>query len=452
MEKKYIIIGGGAAGIGAAYKILESSKTAKVHLFEAQSILGGRARTDVNAIKGLAFDKGCVYIQDPKNPKNPWPGIAKELGFDTVVDNTGAELRIKENGIYRNDSIHGIPEINEFVQSIEDQFESHKDFPNLTVCCQPRVSDEHVQLALGLSPYGPFTESTEPWNYIASDRFREATGNWGNNLFVRKGLGTLVRQYGENLSNKYGKRFQITYKSIKTIKYGHFDDSQKNDDQSRVVTVVDSSGQEYQADACIVTIPVSLLKKRTVQFIPPLPLPYQLALKSLMLGSYKKIAVQLNKMPIDIKDDINYYLYNEDPHGVWQYYRLSYFPKNVLIVHTAGNFAEQLDFFDERATFDLFADSFKKAYNDQKLTFNRKFGTTNWDNNQYSLGAYSYTQPFGHSSTSTLALDARKQMAKPIGRLIYFAGEAYNLEAYGTLHGAYIDGQEAAENMLRDTD
>lgn len=102
MANKYIIVGGGAAGIAVSYKILQNSASATVHLFEAQSILGGRAKTDSKSIKNFAFDKGCVYIQDPKNPENPWHRIALELGFKTQIDKNNSRLRIEENGVFIN--------------------------------------------------------------------------------------------------------------------------------------------------------------------------------------------------------------------------------------------------------------------------------------------------------------------------------------------------------------
>ena len=142
-------------------------------------------------------------------------------------------------------------------------------------------------------------------------------------------------------------------------------------------------------------------------------------------------------------------MYQPEPEGNWQYFRLPFYPKNILVVHTAGEFAKNLDKMSDKDVFSLFKQRFTKAYPGSEFLENAAI--TNWSNNQFAKGAYSYTRPLGSDTQSKEALNARKQMAKPIDRLIYFAGEAYNTAAYGTLHGAYIDGQYAAENMLRET-
>ncbi|MNQ89721.1 Flavin containing amine oxidoreductase [compost metagenome] len=315
-------------------------------------------------------------------------------------------------------------------------YDQNKIFPNKTVICTPNYFGQDAEFALGTSPYGPFTESIEPWNYLAADRAREESADWGNNLFVKKGLGTLVKTYGERLTKLYSIRFTETFRAIKEISY------------SDVVTVKDTSGNVFTGDACIITVPVSVLEAGKISFTPALPDPYRYALKALKLGSYKKLAIQLTITPKEIEDNVNYYLYNENPNGIWQFYRLSYFPKNTFVVHTAGNFAAKLDNMADHKVFELFKSTFKKAYNEEPI-FVEKYGITKWDKNDYALGAYSYTAPVGFDITNSKPLNSRKQMAIPIDNKIFFAGEAYNIKAYGTLHGAYIDGQDAAENALR---
>lgn len=439
MKKDYIIIGGGSAGIAAAYKILESSRTATVRILEATNGYGGRAKTDTKSIPGLAFDKGCVYIQDPKNPLNPWPKIAGQLGF-TLVEEKDEEykLRIDRGDGFETVDSTNFPEINLIVADIETQYEASKEFPNQTVTTEPDVLTEDNEFALALSPYGPFTESTQPWNYLAADRAREAKGDWGNNLFVEQGLGNLVKAYGEKLKPTFGARFEQTFKAVKEVIY--------NADK---VTVVDSSGKRFVCDACIVTVPVSVIAADSIRFTPALPAAYTTALEALQLGSYKKLAVELRALPGDIADNTNYYMYNAEPNGIWQFYRESFFPKNVLVVHTSGDFAAALDGMTDRAVFDLFKETFTQAYADDEPEFTAKYGITQWSNDNYALGAYSFTGPIGRNRDKRTALDARKQMAKPIDNKVYFAGEAYNIKAYGTLHGAYVDGQDTAEDMLR---
>lgn len=436
MSKKYIIIGGGAAGIAAAYTILESSKTSFVYLFEASGIYGGRAKTDKYSIAGLNFDMGCVYIQDPGNPENPWPEIARSLQFETVEDTADYMMRINTGSGFETVNVTAIKEINDIVDEIEQSYNINKTIPNIAVVPDAFPDDQFTAFALGNSPYGPFTESSEPWNYLAADRAREQSGNWGNNLFVKKGLGTLVKTYGERLKVLYSVRYTEIFKAIKEVTY------------SDNVTVKDTSNNVYTADACIITVPVSVLAAGTIKFVPELSKSYKSALNTLQLGSYKKLAFQLTFTPKEIADNVNYYLYNNEPKGIWQFYRLPYFPKNTFVVHTAGQFAEELDRMADDKVFELFESTFRAAYNDEPV-FVKKYGITKWNNSNYILGAYSYSAPSGQSVNDPVPLKARKQMSKPIMDKIFFAGEAYNLAAYGTLHGAYIDGKDAALTAIQ---
>ena len=439
MAKKVIIVGGGAAGIGAAAKILENSTDTEVLLLEATSKLGGRAKTSTKPIKGLAFDEGPVYIQDPLNPENPWPKIADELGFETVKDKDQYKVRVDIDGVFKTVKTTDLPEARQVENQLQESFEHNKTINNRTVSQPPLPDGQNGKLGLAFSSYGPITESTEPTQYLASDRAREVSEDWGHNLFVKKGLGTLVRTYGDQLVSMYPFRLKVLLNTTVT---------EINYEQAAVEVSIDN--KKYTGDACIVTVSVGVLGNGNIHFVPNLPGDYNMALDFLKLGHYKKLALQFNFLPPEIKDDTNYFLYNEDPEGVWQFYRLSYFPAKVLVVHTAGNFAQQLDQMGDQEVFDLFRDSLRQAYAPNIDYLEDKVSTTNWSGNPFFQGVYSYTTNDPNAPEDyNIPLKARRTMSIPIQNKIYFAGEAYHLEAYGTLHGAYEDGQQAADAVLK---
>jgi monoamine oxidase len=73
-----VIVGGGAAGIGAARELAASGRSAL--LLEASSRLGGRAWTC--EIAGQRLDLGCGWLHS--GDRNSWTRIAEEAG--RVVD------------------------------------------------------------------------------------------------------------------------------------------------------------------------------------------------------------------------------------------------------------------------------------------------------------------------------------------------------------------------------
>lgn len=70
-----IVIGGGAAGIGAARSLRDAGR--EVLLVEADTRLGGRARTE--HVDGMAIDLGAGWLHSAEH--NPWVEIAALHGF-----------------------------------------------------------------------------------------------------------------------------------------------------------------------------------------------------------------------------------------------------------------------------------------------------------------------------------------------------------------------------------
>lgn len=433
---KIAIVGGGLAGISTAYRLLEDSRIAQVHLFEASGRYGGRAHTDCTSIPGFAFDMGAQYIQDPDI--NPLTGIARRLGFKTIEEDSDALLRVQaSDGSWKNEPVTE-PSVQEAVKAIRASYKAAREHPNVIVAGKPRVDSAAEAFGHATSPYGPFTESAETWQYIAADRDREKAGSGQKNLFVERGIGTLVSTYGSGLFQTHPDRY-VEHLNTTVTDIAH-------DEQHVRLTF----GNQYvDVDACVVTVPVSVLQDGGIRFVPALPVEHKEALKSLRLGSYKKIALRLRKPPDSIAAGMNYYLLHEaqahgDPEGVWQYYRLPH-ALDVLVAHAAGNFAHALDAVTDREVYNLFKNDIQEACDGVFFTTGKAI--TNWSRQPGVRGAYSYTAFNGGGPDDPRSLQARVALARPVGR-VYFAGEASNLDYYGTLQAAFFEGRRAAEDIL----
>ncbi|MGH8779295.1 flavin monoamine oxidase family protein [Paraburkholderia sp.] len=429
---KVAIIGGGVAGIAAAYALLADKRVTAVHLLEATGRYGGRARTDTASIPGFAFDKGAQCIQDPT--RNPLTEIAKKLGFETVEEDAGYRLRVEtEDGWKTLPTTE--PAIQAIVDEIQASFNENSQKPNVIVAGKPRRTDAAELFGHATSTYGPFTESAETWQTIAADRAREAEGDGANNLLVTKGIGSLVAAWGQKLRPTSGSSYIEHFGAVVSrIVY----------DDDKVTLTYDS--QRLTVDACIVTVPVSVLGNGSIVFEPPLPDTHRNALKVLRLGSYKKLALRLRTPPADIVPGTHYYLAEDDPPGVWQYYRLPY-ADDVLIAHAAGDFAAALDGLPDSEVFKLFKTRIQTACDGVFFTTGRAL--TNWSNEPAARGAYSYSAFIGGGPDDPDALRARNALTVPVKRL-YFAGEATDPACYGTLQAAYFSGERAAQAVLAD--
>ena len=74
-EVDVVIVGAGAAGIGAARRL--AGQPLSILLIEASARVGGRAWTQ--NIGGLPLDLGCGWLHSAE--RNPWTGIAEESCF-----------------------------------------------------------------------------------------------------------------------------------------------------------------------------------------------------------------------------------------------------------------------------------------------------------------------------------------------------------------------------------
>lgn len=66
---------------------------------------------------------------------------------------------------------------------------------------------------------------------------------------------------------------------------------------------------------------------------------------------------------------------------------------------------------------------------------------TRWASDPFARGAYSY-----HALGSTPRM--RDALASSLSRRLFFAGEATNRDHFGTAHGAYLSGLQAARDVL----
>lgn len=433
---KVAIIGAGCAGLGAAQALLKNGgQEIEVVLIDAFERLGGRART--NSEYGFPFDMGPQFIQDPGI--NPWMKIAKELDFETLPAVLATVYRISNDGIWQD--MQEPPEaVSAVINRLNASYESAEADKNKPAMMQIPVNDAATQIALGSDGLGSVGESVEPWQYIASDRARQAhvAEEDGGIVYVKAGLGSLVAAFGRSVIEQYPE--QLTVKMGETVTRLHWDPIEGKLEIMAGYKSLDT------ADYCIVSVPCSVIPG--IAFIPPLDQIRVVANGYVELGSYKKVAFCPEEMPGDIQTETEYYMYDDQLKGCWQYFRLPTAPQALIGVAT-GNFAARLDRLGDGVAAQGFLDALKTAYPGDEIVPANPPLVTNWSNQEHIGGAYSYTRYDGGDPDDPTAFDARVEIGKPHadGRIL-FAGEATWTEAYGTIHGAYNSGVRAALRIL----
>jgi monoamine oxidase len=280
------------------------------------------------------------------------------------------------------------------------------------------------------------------------------------NLFVKEGVGTLIKTHGEKLETLFPNQFKKSLSTpVTSIRW-----------RPGSVEVRATGHPMESGDACLVTVPPPVLRNRDITFKPDLPFQHREAIGFLKLGSYKKIALVLTKVPNDIAMETYYLRIQQNPNGVWVYYRSPFSP-NVLVAHAAGEFAAALDHKRNDVVVKMLKTTLRACYGG--IVFAETSAVTNWNADKFARGAYSYTAPktdfdrwpgrvFDSDASfnglndderesieeDVTAFEARVRFREPVGQTLWFAGEATDTDFYGTIAGAYNEGVRAATEIL----
>ena len=199
--------------------------------------------------------------------------------------------------------------------------------------------------------------------------------------------------------------------------------------------VVSTSRRSLSADHVVVTVPVAVLARGTILFQPMLPRPIVDAARRLRLSTVEKIVLRFPERwwPDDIRRLVH--ISDERHFPAWM----------DLSVHSGaptlvGFFNPALSSVpgDPGACLDLARESLATMLGKGPKPLGAMI--TDWRNDPYAGGAYSYV-PAGASRAD---MDAFGRIDGPV----LFAGEHTVAEYHGTVHAAFVSGRRVAERLL----
>jgi len=213
-----------------------------------------------------------------------------------------------------------------------------------------------------------------------------------------------------------------------------------------------------EARAAIVTLPIGVLKARgdepgVVVFSPELELK-QAPLAGLEMGSVVRIAVRVRerfwaseraarRLGDDGLDRLSF-LHGRDPHfPIWW---TTYPVRSTLLVGWRGGVGAKV--LAAKGVAEIEGAAMRSLARQFKLTRRaieslvEGMWTHDWEHDPYTRGAYSYSLVGGD--------DAPTDLAAPVRKTLFFAGEASDVEGRtGTVHGAIATGRRAARELIR---
>ena len=424
LSSKVVIIGAGASGIAAA-SILQN--THQVTILEARERIGGRIWTDFSW--GYPLELGGAWIHGII--KNPIYTLAKTYKQPTIVFNY-------ENTTFRSNSMSA-EDLDGAEESLEEEGEG---FLSYLESYRKDESKPDESLDVVLEHYKKKEELSKKEkffvdNYIATEIEDEFSASI--KLLSKYSYDTSLSKAGEDvlLPNGYINLLNPILTNKTTV---HLNFTVAKIDQlssGSQIKIISADGKVITADYLICTLPLGVLKKKKVQFIPELTPRKQKAISKLGMGALNKVFVEFTEV---FWEDTNLIRILDEPITGFSY-AVNFnklLGKPALCFLLAGDHYPIQTVSESQLKEDV-VKLLTKLYPRKNIQI-AKILKTNWAEDEFAYGSYS-TYPVGSS------VEDVKEFNVPEGK-VYFAGEHASWEFSSTTHGAWESGVSAAKKVL----
>ncbi|MGL4240406.1 MAG: flavin monoamine oxidase family protein [Beijerinckiaceae bacterium] len=400
-----VVVGAGPAGLAAATQ-LKNAGLSIAHV-EARDRIGGRTHT-ISVGRHSGIDAGAHWLH--ARHANPLAREAKRFG---IALNTADKWPIVIDG--------------EEILGTWGQMRLWRAWRKIDKAIV-RIADEHPDASAGLAYdrndrwqvlagelHGTHACGTPLENVSVSD-FANAVDS--EDRFVEGGFGALVAAAGAVAAPKLG---------VAVTRIG----------ETAAGVSVETTAGVIAARAALVTIPTTLIAKGAIAFDPRLPDAHLEAAHDLPHGAYERLVFTLGDDPFAEERDRAVILLNDKQRS---FYMLA--GGGGPGVHFADFGAEEarelaakgIDAMAEVVEDWLDLQAGSAAARSIKPLF-----ASRWSGDPLSLGGWSVARP--GRAYQRLALRA------PVNERVWFAGEATSVEQWGTVGGAWLEGQRAAREI-----
>lgn len=437
-----LVIGAGMAGLSAANRLVDDNLNTKlkVVVLEGRDRVGGRVNTASMGDGGSQkVDIGGMWLQHPsKNPVRRYLKGVEQLETPTssiaIYDEDGNEFDGTKISKIQADMIKQAASSDRVVSMSDPALKLLEVMPALG---QDQIEAGDVAKKNTDERLAAIMLRGMVENYTASS-IEQLTGYMAN--YIGVGGDFIPPQ------NVLKEGFCVAYDALAEgldVRLEHVVTRIEILDDGGNVKVTTKDGKLFEAQKVIVTLPLGVLKSGSVEFVPPLPERKQLAIKRIGFGLLNKVVLRFPS--IFWKKDVHFLnCATPDRSEVSMFLNLSEIGYPILVGFHQGLAALE----NEKLSDD---DLKEKAM----VVLRRMYGPTipepievvctRWGTDPMSLG--SYTAP--HVLEGGIDLDDATVLAEPIGKSVYFAGEAVSKQP-GLIHGAYNSGIRAAGDVERD--
>lgn len=405
METDVVIVGAGAAGIGAA-------KTAQRHglnylVLEASHRIGGRAYTE-SPTSEIRFDLGCHWLHSAS--RNPFTRLLDVYGMQ-------ADPWVWHSHFYQEGRwLEGTGDFTEFESTVNetmlDLARQGRDIP------MAEVYDRDHKWAPLYDYVVSLLSSADPDQVSFRDLTDYEDTGEGEDWPVAQGYGTLIARFGSDLPVVL----------------------------NTPVTEIDSTGEtilvkthqgDVTASSVIITVSTGILNANDIRFKPQLPEWKREAIRNLPLGNHNRICLIYDRNVFGDHSGQTATCLDGDDGPM--YFEIRPFGHNYTVGSTGGRFADWLERAGQRTAIDYAREKLVHMFGSEAGKHIVKTVVTAWRGDPWVRGAYSATAPGSHG--------AREVLGRAVDDRMFFAGEATSQNFMATAHGAYISGVRAVQQV-----
>ena len=398
------IVGAGGAGIAAARRLLAAGLT--VAVVEARDRVGGRALTA--SLRGHAIDLGAHWLH--AGSINPLVALGHARGEPLRRAPLDGHLRVGRRPASRAER-----------SALGGAFD--RADRALTAGAAAEGPDRSAATALppALGPWRARVAgvhgvlSGRPLGEVSLQDFPSM--EFGQNWFIRGGFGAYLARLAQGLPIRLG----TTVSAV--------------DWSGRGVALETDAGR-IEARAVLVTAPVMVMRDpAALAFAPALPDAVRAAIDGFLPGYYEHVVLDWPASPFRGADRFASVAGDRPAPGVFS--RIDGSAFHYLVLDTAA----------VRAV-DHHRDTADAARRYARAAIGRLFGrenlrglaapaVTEWRHDPLARGSWAVVPP-GHAG-------ARASLRHPVGERLWFAGEALSRDQWGTVGGAWAEGERAAD-------